>query len=357
MSSVLEAGMQLAFWGPIVLFSIGVPGALFNIIIFIGLKAFRQSPTTYYVICQSLADIVALLIVLLQIIPSTSMNSSSIACKLMVFTAQLIVPCAMSYLCLAAFDRWACTSQSARIRQLSSIRIARRLFLLPFPFWLLIGIPFIIYCDLVPPFFTCGFTNDIVQQIGLYFLNPILGVVLPLLVLITFGMLTYRNIRLLTHVRQQPGQTRLVMWEQQMTRMMLAQTLLSISCTLPRAIFIIYTIATVGGRATRSFDQVVIEFLIDQLTVSIICVNFAASFYIFLLSSARLRKTLKTYIRRLLNLEHNEIGPTIIGITVQPPTTRHTVKENTIQAIGTEQVGQDRLFPNSLIKQTSICKF
>jgi hypothetical protein len=324
--SVLEAAIQLAYWGPIVLFSIGAPAALFNAIVFISVKTYRQSPTTYYVIGQSIADVATLLIVLLQIIPSTSVNVSSIACKLMIFAIQLTLTCAMSFLCLAAFDRWACTSQSARIRQLSSTRIARRLFLLPFLFWSLINIPFLIYCDLIPPFFTCGFTNDLFEQIALYFLNPILSTILPLLVLSTFCMLTYRNIRVVTRVRQQPVRTRLSMWEQQMTRMMLAQTLLSISCTLPRSIFVIYTIATVGGRATRSFNRLSIETLVDQLTLIIICVNFASSFYIFLLASARFRETIKMYLKRLLHLGHNQIGPTNISLTQQRLTTRQIAR-------------------------------
>jgi hypothetical protein len=128
------------------------------------------------------------------------------------------------------------------------------------------------------------------------------------------------------------------MWEQQMTRMMLAQTLLSISCTLPRTIFVIYTIATVGGRATRSFDRVSIEFLVDQLTVVITCVNFASSFYIFLLSSARFREMIKIYLKRLLNLGHNQIGPTNISLTQQPFTTRQIAREKADPPIEIEEL-------------------
>ncbi|CAF1156539.1 unnamed protein product [Rotaria sordida] len=84
-----------------------------------GIKAFRRSPSAYYVVGQSLADVNVLLIVLLQIIPSTSVSASSVTC-----------------------------------------------------------------------------------------------------------LLTYRNIRLVSHIRQQPNRTRMSTWEQQMTRMMLTQTLL-----------------------------------------------------------------------------------------------------------------------------------
>ncbi|CAF3770791.1 unnamed protein product [Rotaria sp. Silwood1] len=225
---VFEIALQIKFWSPIIFFSIGAPAACLNAIIFISVKAFRRSPSAYYVVGQSLADVNVLLIVLFQIIPSTSISVSSIACKLMVFFVQMTTTVAMSFLCLSAFDRWACTSQSARIRQLSSIRVARCLFPIPFILWSLVNVPFLIYCDTVPPIYICWFTNDLFMRIGVLFLSPILTIFLPLIVLILFGLLTYRNIRLVTHIRQQPNQTRMSTWEQQMTRMMLTQTL----CTL-----------------------------------------------------------------------------------------------------------------------------
>ncbi|CAF1577088.1 unnamed protein product [Rotaria sp. Silwood1] len=225
--SVFEAALQIKFWSPIILFSIGAPGAFLNAIIFMGIKTFRQSPLVFYIVGQSLADVNVLLIVLLQIIPYTSISVSSIACKLMVFFMQMMTTVAMSFLCLSAFDRWASTSQLARIRQLSSIRVACCLFPIPFILWSFVNIPFLIYCDIVPPIYICWFTNDLFMRIGVLFLSPILIVFLPLLILILFGLLTYRNIRLVTHIRQQPNQIRMSTWEHQMTRMMLIQTLLT----------------------------------------------------------------------------------------------------------------------------------
>lgn len=336
--SVFEAAIQLAFWGPIVLFSIGVPAALCNVIIFISVKAFRQSPAIYYVIGQSLADVSVLLIVLLQIVPSVSIYASSTACKLAVFFTEVTVCTAMSFLCLTAFDRWACTSQSALVRQLSSNCIARRLFSLPFVLWSLASIPFLIYTDLVPPTFACSFTSELFVQFVGYFYTSILAVVLPLLVLITFSALTYRNIGFLTNVRRPAVRNRRSMWEQQMTRMMLAQTLLSIACTLPRAIFILYTIATVSERATRSFDRLSIELLLDQLSVFINCANYTSSFYIYILISPRLRQTIKLYFKRLMNLEHNQIGHTnipSIGISL---TARQIPRETVNPSVAIEEV-------------------
>ncbi|CAF3000412.1 unnamed protein product [Rotaria sp. Silwood2] len=327
---VFEVALLIRFWSPIILFAIGAPAALLNAIIFVGVKTFRRSPSAYYVVGQSLADVNVLLILLFQIIPSVSVSVSSIACKLMVFFIQMTVSAAMSFLCLSAFDRWACTSQSARIRQLSSIRVARRIFPIPFILWSLVNIPFLMYCDLVPPIFFCWFTNDLFIKIGVLFLSPVLTVLLPLIVLILFGLLTYRNIRLVSHIRQQPNQTRMSAWEQQMTRMMLTQTLLSIFFTLPRAIFNVYTIATIEERATRSFDQESIVLLVDQLTISITSMNFASSFYIFLISSPRFRQTVLMYLKHPCNLGHNQIAPTNLAITatthIGPQITRGTLR-------------------------------
>lgn len=332
-----EIALQIQFWGPIILFSVGLPGALLNTMLFIGVKTFRQSPSAYYVVGQSIADVSVLLIVLSQIIPSIPILTSAITCKLMVFLIQVTVCVAMSFLCLSAFDRWACTSQSAQIRELSSIRTARRLFLLPFILGSLVNTPFLIYCDVVPPTYICSFTSELFMRIGTIFLTPILNVFLPLIVLIMFGLMTCRNIRLVMHVRQQPNQTRRSMWEQQMTRMMLVQTLVSVFCTIPRAIFIIYTIATFNERPTRSFDRISVELVVDHLTVSITCVNFASSFYIFFLSSPRLRQTIRMYLKRLFHLEHHRVGATNISLTAPPVTGRQIGRTTIYPSVSAEQ--------------------
>ncbi|CAF3328006.1 unnamed protein product [Rotaria socialis] len=130
------------------------------------------------------------------------------------------------------------------------------------------------------------------------------------------GLLTYRNVRFIAHVHHQPNHNRLSIWEHQMTRMMLTQTLLSILCTLPRVIFVIYSIATIGENTTRNFDQLSIIFTADYLSAFIVGINFASSFYIFLLSSPRFRRTIQIYLKHRFNLNHYQIDPTSIPIAV-----------------------------------------
>ncbi|CAF3879616.1 unnamed protein product [Rotaria sordida] len=152
--------------------------------------------------------------------------------------------------------------------------------------------------------------------------------------------MTYHNIRLVIHVRQQPNQTRRSMWEQQMTRMMLIQTLLSVFCSISRAIFLIYTIAAFNERAMRGFDQISIELVIDYLSVSIMCVNFASSFYIFFLSSSRLRQTIKIYLKHLFNLNQNQVVPTIISLKAPIVTGRQTGRAAIYPTISTQLHGK-----------------
>ncbi|UJR06883.1 hypothetical protein I4U23_011172 [Adineta vaga] len=295
-----EISLELSYWSPIILFSIGIPGIILNLIIFLGTKSSRQSSIVYYIIGQSISDFGILLILLLQINPSTSISQSSVSCKLMIYFSQVTVSCGMTFLCLSSFDRWSCTSRSVRIRQLSSIHNVRYLSLFFVLFWLLINLPYLIYCDLISIVNRCLFTNEFFAYISVYFLAPIFSTLFPLLILIIFGILTYKNIHYFTHVS---------IWEQQMTKIIIIQTIFSIFCTLPRSIYLIYAISTVKESSMRSFDQIIIEYFIDQLTLFIITMNFSSSFYIYFLSSSRLRKTIQTYLKRLFHLQNDQVIP------------------------------------------------
>ena len=309
--SILEVAKELAFWGPIILFCIGVPAALFNVILFIRVKKFRQSPTAYYVVGQSVFNIASLLLILLQSIPSTSTTTSSISCKLLIFVSQVIASTAMSFLCFVAFDRWACTSRSARIRQLSSIYVARRLCAIGPLIWSLISIPDLIFADLIPPIYSCGFTNQRFGQLITFFVYPFVSVILPLIILILFSILTYRNMRTIItqkNVQQNHARTGWSALEQQITQMMIVQTLLSVVCTAPRAILVIYVASTLNNQLLKSADLTVIQYLLDQVTLFIFGIIFASPFYVFVLSSVRFRKTINMLFKRVFNVEDNEVG-------------------------------------------------
>jgi len=99
-------------------------------------------------------------------------------------------------------------------------------FLCPFIFWSLINIPFLLYIDLIPSTLACWFTNDHFAQVTCYFLVPFLYTIFPLIVL-----LTYQNIRSITHFQWQQVEFRQRKWEKLMRRMIIIQTVFSILCS------------------------------------------------------------------------------------------------------------------------------
>ena len=307
MSSLLQVAIDLGFWSPIILFSIGIPAALFNIIIFIRVNTFRQSASAYYIVGQSLSDIASLSMILIQSIPGVTSAVSSASCKSIVFFSQVAGSCTLTLRCLAAFDRWACTSRSARIRTWSSIHIARYLCSFSVLFWSILSTPCLIFCDLIPPMFTCGFTNELVGQLVTILIAPILAVFLPLIFFILFVIFTWRNIQFIT--QNNNTQTRLSTWEQQITRLMVVQTLINIICTLPRAVLVLYVAFTVKNRLTRSIDAIIIEYFFDQLTLFLFGINNISTFYLFLGSSHRFRQTIRMILKSFPRVEDPQVHP------------------------------------------------
>jgi hypothetical protein len=243
--------LRISFWGSIILIPIGIAGALLNIVIFLGIKTCRHSPMAVYIVSQAIADICTLSMILIRTASLLALSASSISCKLLVYSGELTICMSMNFLCLAAVDRWACTSQSTVIRRFSSITISRRLSAFCYFFWSLVHIPYLVYLDLVPPAYRCAFTNELFAYFSTYFFASIFTILLPLLTLVVFSLLTYRNIVRVTSVRQQMGEHRLSTWEHQMTRVMLTQIILCITCALPRGLFVVYSMAT----SPRSLDS------------------------------------------------------------------------------------------------------
>ena len=173
----------------------------------------------------------------------------------------------------------------------------------------MVSIPYLIFCDLVPPFYTCGFTNVVFEQIATIVVAPITSTIMPLIILIILGLLTSRNIRLVTHhhAQQQRSRNRLLAWEQQITRMMIAQTIVSILCTTPRAALFVYVATTLRNNIVQSIDQVVIIELMNQITLMLLGINYVSPFYLFFFVSQRFRQTIKITLKNFFRLRSNQI--------------------------------------------------
>jgi len=126
------------------------------------------------------------------------------------FTAYTSIGCR----CLAAFDRYACTSRSITLREWSSTKMAWRFLIGNIVIWACFALPNFLFFDLIPIGPTrvmCYISNQIYSDYFAYFVNPVMYFGLPLIILISFAIQTHRNLRLMRRSR------RLKRLERQMT--------------------------------------------------------------------------------------------------------------------------------------------
>ncbi len=116
------------------------------------------------------------------------------------FSAYASVGCR----CLAAFDRYACTSRSITLRQWSSIKTAHRFLICNIFIWACFALPNFRYFDLIqisPTRVICYISKQTYSNYFAYFVNPVMYFALPLIILISFTIRTHKNLRLMKNTR------------------------------------------------------------------------------------------------------------------------------------------------------------
>jgi len=226
------------------IFVAGVIGNFLNIIVFLSLRTFRENSCAFYLIVMSFVNIGNLMTGLLSriIISGFAIDwtlISSFYCKFRWYCLQFCVLTSFTCTCLAIIDQYMATNARLRWRQWSNIKIARRLTIIVIITWLLHGILYIIYFNLIrsqaTAEITCNSENFVFGQYHLYGYLVTLAGVLPLIITSIFGVLAYDNVQNLAH-RTMPLVRRHL--DKQLTTMVLTQLLLNFVFTLP------YTILT-----------------------------------------------------------------------------------------------------------------
>jgi len=188
----------------------GVIGNILNIIIFTTLKTFRETSCAFYLTIASAVNITQLLSGLMSrlIISGYHIDltqTSSFLCK---FRVYIWTNCCLFWLtcvCFAAIDQFA--SLTDRWCHLSNIRVARRLVTVALVFWAIHCIPIAlfenIYLSPITSQSVCGYTNPTFAVYYSRFLFPILLGCLPIVIRVTFGLLSFLRVRSLAN-RQIP---------------------------------------------------------------------------------------------------------------------------------------------------------
>jgi hypothetical protein len=195
---------QLNIYAGLSILILGVIGNILNVIIFANVKtAFAKNSCSFYFVATALTNLLCLLIGLLAKVLASGSGidptvSSSAFCRFRSFfmnTAPLI---STNFTCLAAITQFLVTSRHIHYRQKINSRFIRWTILMTILFWTFHGILYLILYNINLPSTTsmlvCNSINTVLKQYMIWMSHNVLIFVAPVLILVVFGYLTYRNI-------------------------------------------------------------------------------------------------------------------------------------------------------------------
>ncbi len=195
---------QIIIYLGITILNIGVIGGIFNVIVFLSLRTFRQNSCAFFLLIMSFVNIGQLIFSLFSRIMISGFlidwtATSSAYCKFRNYFLQVCALMSYTCMCLATIDQFLATSLRPRWQQFLNINKARFLCILFFIIWLVHGIPTLIWFNLSSSEITgkptCTITNPVFEEYTTNGYLVILTGILPVLITVTFGSFAYWNVR------------------------------------------------------------------------------------------------------------------------------------------------------------------
>ena len=239
---------QVVTYVGIFFFAIGIIGGPLVLLVFLSLRTFRQSSCAFYLTIMSVVNTIHMFTGLLTFIMINGfginwLNMSIVYCKLRPFNIQLCALISLTCMCLAVIDQFLATCSNPRWHQWNNIKIARYMIIGAAIIIVLHGIPSLIYYNHILSSLTgqisCAITNTIFQKYYTLIYNILFASVLPIITMIVFGLLAYRNVQQIAH-RTVPLVRREL--DKQLTRIVLVQVFSDVLVFLPLSIFGCYLI-------------------------------------------------------------------------------------------------------------------
>ncbi|CAF1225420.1 unnamed protein product [Adineta ricciae] len=302
--SLTYISQQIVVYSGIIFLVLGIFGNTMNAYIFSSVAAYRQVPSTFYFLVQSIFESIFLIINLLPRVIAFSYgydltSVSSLWCKLRQAILTISGSVSITVICLCAIDQYLVTSSNAAFRHMSQMKVSYRILLAVIIFWCLHSIPFYLYFDISPITRTCGSLNAALAiYLPIYFV--LMFWVFPMLITSVFGRLTYRNIRQTIALAEQRA-------DRQLIKMTFSELIRTLVCCTPLATFHIYNAITSG--TAKDQDRILKEYLAYTIISSIATFQYVPSFFIFLFSSSRFRRRVKGSL--YFKQQTNSIAPTI----------------------------------------------
>jgi hypothetical protein len=233
------AQKQLTIYFGTPVFFAGIVGGVLNTIVFLSLRTFRQSSCAFYLTIMSIFNVLVLSFGLSQFVfPALSGFDATVTslfyCKFRVFFYVMAIETSMTCFCLATIDQYFATCSHPRLQQLCNIKLAQRIVIITVIFWVLHGIPFLVFFNHVASPTTnqisCSDTNYIFEQYRSFFLIPVVIGYLPIVTVALFGLMAYRNVQQIAYRTVPLVRRRL---DKQITVMVLVQAIVYIFTLLP----------------------------------------------------------------------------------------------------------------------------
>jgi hypothetical protein len=269
-----DISKKYAFYSNICILTIGLISNLSLILVFVTLRTFRGNQCAFFFTVESIANIGVLLSNLPTSI-STYVNNqdptitSIVLCKIRNAISQICGLCSLFTVCFLTFDQFMSTNPRPSWRQISTLKLARRLTLFNVCFFVLHSTIFLIFTK-IGSSAGCAIYNTVIDAYFTFFYYPILSSAIPILVTISFSLLAYRNVRRI--LRRQTTMVRRRL-DRQLTAMVLARVLCLILLGLP---YIIYSLCRLNVNMTgnNKLGGAIVS-LIAQIIYSLLYMNFA----------------------------------------------------------------------------------
>ncbi|CAF0978076.1 unnamed protein product [Adineta ricciae] len=266
--SLTEIGDQLTLYSGCIFLFTGLIGNGINTFVFSRVRTYRTTPCTFYFLVGSIDNIVYILINLIA----------------RIVAARYDIDLTRTSIVWSAIDQFLVTSQNVNLRRCSNIKLAYRIVIGIIGFWSIHGIFAPVFYNITTV--RCASTNAIYAIYSTIYVTIVITTI-PVVIMIVFGGLTYRNIRLTRVPAQQHA-------DRQLLRMILFQILLISLSILPYGINSTYRLIT--STNPKSTDQQLRETFVTTVVTLVTYFYFSGSCYIFLLSSTRFRQTVKKQI-------------------------------------------------------------
>jgi hypothetical protein len=250
----------------------------------------RTSNSSLYLLASSIANLVVIIYPLLTRIMFDgynyliTQNNSIILCKFRYYILHTFDLISLTCICLATFDRYLISSRKVRLRELSPTK-NQTIIIISFLIFMIAlhSIPLIVFFN-VSITGQCMIFSIKYSYYYLYVFQISLHGLIPIIFLSIFGILTFRQLRIITQNNLNS--------DRQLARMLLLMSIAIILSSIPNCIEQIYD--TIVANNNREYSSR--YFLYHVISSILFYTNPVTSFYIFYFSTPNFRLQLRNLI-------------------------------------------------------------